>query len=75
MILWLGGAVEGLEQSTPVSIFEAQSVNTNLRLFFYFSRIVEFASYSDVKNALEKLSGTELNGRKIRVVEESKPRR
>lgn len=29
MILWLGGAVEGLEQSTPVSIFEAKSVNTN----------------------------------------------
>eukprot|EP00061_Rhincodon_typus_P011486 g36532.t1 len=36
--------------------------------------IVEFASYSDVKNALDKLSGTELNGRKIRVVEERKQR-
>ncbi|XP_069774197.1 serine/arginine-rich splicing factor 5-like isoform X3 [Narcine bancroftii] len=34
--------------------------------------IVEFASYSDLKNALDKLSGTELNGRRIRLIEERK---
>jgi len=32
--------------------------------------VVEFASYSDMKNALEKLDDTELNGRRIRLVED-----
>lgn len=32
---------------------------------------VEFASYSDVKNVIEKLDGKELNGRAIRIVDES----
>ncbi|KTF76263.1 hypothetical protein cypCar_00045526, partial [Cyprinus carpio] len=31
--------------------------------------VVEFASHSDLKNALEKLSGKEINGRKIKLVE------
>ncbi|XP_072382929.1 serine-arginine protein 55-like [Diabrotica undecimpunctata] len=34
--------------------------------------VVEFASYSDMKNAIEKLDDTELNGRKIRLVEDKK---
>ena len=32
--------------------------------------VVEFASYSDMKNALDKLDDTELNGRRIRLVED-----
>ncbi|GJQ71332.1 putative nucleic acid binding protein [Trypoxylus dichotomus] len=32
--------------------------------------VVEFASYSDMKNALEKLDDTEINGRRIRLVED-----
>lgn len=32
--------------------------------------VVEFASYSDMKNAIEKLDDTELNGRRIRLVED-----
>ncbi|KAH9360939.1 hypothetical protein HPB48_007020 [Haemaphysalis longicornis] len=32
--------------------------------------VVEFASYSDMKRAIEKLDNTELNGRRIRVIEE-----
>ncbi|KAL1417750.1 hypothetical protein MTO96_026525 [Rhipicephalus appendiculatus] len=32
--------------------------------------VVEFASYSDMKRAIEKLDNTEINGRRIRVVEE-----
>uniref|UniRef100_A0A8W8HPG4 RRM domain-containing protein n=2 Tax=Magallana TaxID=2171616 RepID=A0A8W8HPG4_MAGGI len=36
--------------------------------------VVEFASYSDMKRALDKLDETEINGRKIRLVED-KPRR
>lgn len=32
--------------------------------------VVEFASYSDMKNAIEKLDDTELNGRRIRLIED-----
>lgn len=32
--------------------------------------VVEFASYSDMKNAIDKLDDTELNGRRIRLVED-----
>ncbi len=33
-------------------------------------RIVEFATYGDMKNALEKLDDTEINGRRIRLIED-----
>ncbi|XP_041721466.2 serine/arginine-rich splicing factor 5 isoform X2 [Coregonus clupeaformis] len=36
--------------------------------------VVEFASYSDLKNAVEKLSGKEINGRKIKLIEAAKKR-
>lgn len=42
---------------------------------FHFYRVVEFASYSDLKNAIEKLSGKEINGRKIKLIEGSKRHR
>lgn len=38
-------------------------------------RVVEFASYSDMKSALEKLDGTELNGRRIRLTEDHRRHR
>ncbi|NWH73280.1 SRSF5 factor, partial [Piaya cayana] len=34
--------------------------------------VVEFASYGDLKNAIEKLSGKEINGRKIKLIEGGK---
>lgn len=34
--------------------------------------VVEFASYSDMKTALDKLDDTELNGRRLRLVEDKK---
>ncbi|XP_067273614.1 serine and arginine rich splicing factor 5b [Pseudorasbora parva] len=34
--------------------------------------VVEFASHNDLKNAVEKLSGKEINGRKIKLVEASR---
>lgn len=37
--------------------------------------VVEFASYSDLKNAIEKLDDTELNGRRIRLVEDKSAKR
>lgn len=36
---------------------------------------MEFASYSDMKNALERLDDTELNGRRIHLVEDKRHRR
>lgn len=49
-----------------------------LKAFFSPSshfRVVEFASYGDLKNAIEKLSGKEINGRKIKLIEGSKRHR
>ncbi|KAK4876146.1 hypothetical protein RN001_012568 [Aquatica leii] len=37
--------------------------------------VVEFANYTDMKNAIEKLDDTELNGRRIRLVEDKTTRR
>ena len=36
---------------------------------------VEFGNYDDMKTAIDKLDGTELNGRKIKLIEQSKRRR
>lgn len=44
-------------------------------VYFFSCRVVEFASYSDLKNAIEKLSGKEINGRKIKLIEGSKRHR
>ncbi|XP_076317172.1 serine-arginine protein 55-like isoform X3 [Tachypleus tridentatus] len=37
--------------------------------------VVEFATYSDMKNALDKLDNTELNGRKVRLSEDRSRKR
>lgn len=37
-----------------------------------FLRVVEFASASDMKTAIEQLDDTELNGRRIRLVEDKR---
>ena len=42
------------------------------KLCFCFNRVVEFASRSDMKNAISKLDGTELNGRKLKIFEDSR---
>eukprot|EP00088_Acartia_fossae_P065164 TRINITY_DN802_c0_g1_i1.p1 TRINITY_DN802_c0_g1~~TRINITY_DN802_c0_g1_i1.p1 ORF type:complete len:284 (+),score=59.42 TRINITY_DN802_c0_g1_i1:49-900(+) len=34
--------------------------------------VVEFASYNDVKNVIEKLDGKELNGRAIKIIDDSR---
>lgn len=53
---------------------EAVGDHRSLLSSLSFDRIVEFASYSDMKNAVSKLDGTEINGRKIKLVED-KPKR
>ena len=34
--------------------------------------VVEYASHDDLKNAMKKLDGVELKGRKLRLIEDSK---
>lgn len=51
-----------------------KNTNNDVMFFVFFPRVVEFASYSDLKNALEKLSGKEINGRKIKLIEAAKKR-
>ena len=36
---------------------------------FLLNRVICFASYEDMKNVIRKLDGTELNGKRIRMVE------
>lgn len=43
-----------------------------LFMILFIFRVVEFASYSDMKNAIEKLDGTDLNGRRIRLIEDKR---
>lgn len=38
----------------------------------YVLRVVEFATLKDMKTAIEKLDDTELNGRRIRLVEDTR---
>lgn len=38
-------------------------------------RVVEFATYQDMRNAIDKLDDTDLNGRRIRLVEDTRRRR
>ncbi len=37
--------------------------------------VVEYASYDDMKNAMKKLNGVELNGRKLRLFEDYRGRK
>lgn len=51
------------------------SFSETLVFFLMVYRVVEFASYSDMKSALEKLDGTELNGRRIKLTEDHRRHR
>ena len=47
--------------------------NLLLNIFIFRNEgVVEFASYNDVKNVIEKLDGKELNGRAIKIVDDSR---
>ena len=52
----------------PAVLFTSKRTLLNVLVFILlFSRVVEFASKEDMKNALKKLDDTELNGRRIRL--------
>lgn len=38
-------------------------------------RVVEYATYDDMKNAMRKLDGAELNGRKLKLTEDYRGRK
>ena len=40
-----------------------------------FCRVVDFSTKAEMKRAIEKLDGTEINGRKIRMIEDRPSRR
>lgn len=41
----------------------------------YDRSVVEFATYKDMRKAIDKLDGTDINGRKIKLVEDSRNRK
>lgn len=49
--------------------------STVVQNVFYDPRVVEFATYKDMRRAIDKLDGTEINGRKIKLVEDSRNRK
>ncbi|GCC33986.1 serine/arginine-rich splicing factor 5-like [Chiloscyllium punctatum] len=55
-----------MRQAGEVTFTDAHRVHNN-------EGIVEFASYSDLKNAIDKLDGKEISGRRVQLIEE--PRR
>lgn len=56
-----------MRQAGEVTYADAHKERTN-------EGVIEFRSHSDMKRALDKLDGTDINGRKIRLVED-RPRK
>lgn len=52
-----------------MDFFELNNILSLIVVVCVFS-VVEFASLSDMKTAIEKLDDTELNGRRVRLVED-----
>ena len=44
-------------------------------LFSPIIRVVEYATYDDMKNAMKKLDGADLNGRRLKLVEDYRGRK
>ena len=68
---------EGFVPQLCSSAFKKQHaiLKANSKLTFILSfRVVEFASHSDMKNAISKLDGTDLNGRKLKLFEDRRRR-
>lgn len=61
-------AQDFMRQAGEVTYADAHKERTN-------EGVIEFRSYSDMKRALDKLDGTDINGRKIRLVEDKPKRR
>lgn len=64
--LWKSSTIE------PFTILPLQVTYADAHKQVPNEGVVEFASYTDMKTAIEKLDDTEINGRRIRVVEDKK---
>lgn len=65
----LGGGVvmKSLSMTSCVFFMYSLLLQFSAVHFFFFCRVVEFATKEDMKNALKKLDDSELNGRRIRL--------
>ena len=59
------GLKDYMKQADKVTWAEAHKSST-------YEGVVEFACYEDVQNAIKKLDDTELNGRKIKIIDISR---
>lgn len=50
-------------------------MKSKINLIYFIYRVVEFASNADMRTAIEKLDDTELNGRRVRLVEDRRGNR
>jgi len=48
---------------------------TDNHVFRVCHRVVEFATYSEMRRAIDKLDNTELNGRRVRLIEDKQTKR
>ena len=70
MVLATRGVSDTLGPAYKELISFTNILKEKLHRFSFCCRIVEFATYADMKNALEKLDDTEINGRRIRLIED-----
>lgn len=72
MLMHINNVVTKGKFSTNVQFSINHRPRSNEPIFDSFSlnSVVEFASLSDMKTAIEKLDDTELNGRRVRLVED-----
>lgn len=72
MLMHINNVVTKGKFSTNVQFLMNHRPLSNEPIFHSFSlnSVVEFASLSDMKTAIEKLDDTELNGRRVRLVED-----
>lgn len=69
MLMRISNAAMKGKLTNRLILFQRRMCNTKTSLLFEYS-VVEFASLSDMKTAIEKLDDTELNGRRVRLVED-----
>lgn len=72
---WIEAQIENFDVLCVLKYGTLSVVNVCTWCFwFLFDSVVEFATHGDMKNALIKLNGQDLNGRKIRLIDDSKSR-
>lgn len=55
-----------------MNVLDVITIHTESLICALWCRVVEFATHSDMRNAIDKLDDTELNGRRIRLIEDTR---